>query len=178
MRIVHSELADDVVLNFLRGRCCECQYRWPSQTFCNRAKREIVRPEIVSPLAHAMSFVDDEQTHFASEQSLEEIPILESLGCQIEKLALFVGDLSMSFARLAGREMRMHRDSIDTLSFELVLLILHQGDEWAHYYCESRSCECSELIDERLAAAGWHYDECVATIEQSFDRLPLAAPEI
>src|SRR4029078_3283032 len=115
MWVMHSELADDVVLYFLRCSRRECQYRWPSQTFCNRAESEIIGTEVVSPLTYAVSLIDYEETHLARKKSLEEIAILESLGSEIEKLAFAFFDLPVCFARFASREMRMHCDSIDAL---------------------------------------------------------------
>src|SRR5512143_610668 len=132
----------------------------------------------MSPLAHAMCFVDDEETHLASEQALEEIAILESLGREVQKLAFSFFDLTMGFARFSCGEMRVHRDCIDALGFELVLLIFHERDERAHYDSESGQRECGKLIDERLAASRRHHDECIATIKECVDRLPLAFAEI
>jgi len=60
VRVVHPELANDVVLDFLRSSSGECQYRWPSQTFRDRSERQIVRPEVVTPLAYAVCLVDYE----------------------------------------------------------------------------------------------------------------------
>ena len=90
MRVVHPELANDVVLDFLRSSSGECQYRWPSQTFRDRSERQIVRPEVVSPLAYAVCLVDYEEADLAREEPLEEISILESLRREIEKLAFTI----------------------------------------------------------------------------------------
>ena len=84
----------------------------------------------------------------------------------------------MGFARFAGGEMRVHRDRIDALCFELVLLILHESDQRAHDDSQSWQRKRGKLVDERLAAAGGHHDKCIASIQEGFDWLPLPLPEI
>lgn len=72
----------------------------------------------------------------------------------------------------------MHCHCIDTLSRELVLLVLHQGDERAHHDRKARHQESRKLIDDRLATARRHYDECITTFEKSFNGRPLSSPKI
>lgn len=74
--------------------------------------------------------------------------------------------------------MRVHRDSINSLSSELVSLIFHESDQRTDDDSQAWQGESGELIDERLAASGRHDDESVSSIEESFDRLPLSSPEI
>jgi len=105
-----------------------------------------------------MSFVDHEETDFAIQKVLEKVSVLEPLRCEIEELAFSRLDLTMGFAALQRREMRVHCDCIDALCRELVLLVFHQGDEWAHDDGETGHQESRQLIDDRLAAASRHDD--------------------
>ena len=68
----------------------------------DRAEREIVGPEVVAPLAHAVRFVDHEQADGSREQSLEEIAILEPLGREVEDLAAAVGHALAPTSRACG----------------------------------------------------------------------------
>ena len=146
--------------------------------FDDRAEREVVGTEVVAPLADAVRFVDDEQAHRAREQALEEVAVLEALGREVEDLALAVLDLPARLARLARRQMRVHRERVDAVRGELVLLVLHQRDERTDDDREAREHQRGQLIDERLAAARRHDDERVAPGEHGVDRLPLAFLEI
>ena len=83
----------------------------------------------------------------------------------------------MGFARFARRQMRVHRDRIDTLCSELVFLVFHERDERAHDHSQAGESE-RQLIDERFSASRRHHDERVASFEQRVDRLPLTFPEI
>jgi hypothetical protein len=93
-------------------------------------------------------FIDDEQADGAREQSFEELTVLEAFGSEIENLPLSVLDLSMSLTGFRAGEMRMHRDSVDAVRGELVVLVLHECDQWAHHDGEPRQQHCGELVDE------------------------------
>src|SRR6185312_13200111 len=60
--IDHSELSNDVGLDVLGGSSGQSQNRWPSKSLGDAAEREVIGAEIVPPLAHAVRFVDDEET--------------------------------------------------------------------------------------------------------------------
>ena len=69
MRVAHAELADDVVLHFLcRGRG-ERENRRAAESLCDRAEAQIVGTEIVSPLADAVRFIDDEESDVCGARS-------------------------------------------------------------------------------------------------------------
>ena len=72
------------------------------------AQREVVGPEVVPPLAHAVRLVHDEQAHRAREQVLEEVAVLEALGREVEDLALALRHLPRRLARLGRGEVRVH----------------------------------------------------------------------
>src|SRR5262249_23059045 len=69
--------------------------------------------------------------------------------------------------------MRVHRERVDAMRRELVLLVLHQGDQRADDDGQSREHQRGKLIDDRFAAAGRHDDQRVTLIENGMDRLPL-----
>ena len=162
MRIDHAELARDVVAHFGGRRRREREDRRTAEPLDHGAEREIVGTEVVAPLAHAVRFVDDEQAHGAREQPLEEVTILESLGREIENLSAAFADTLGELARLDVGEMRVHRERVDAVRRELVLLVLHQRDQRAHDDSEAGKHQRRQLIDERLAAARRHDDERVA----------------
>ena len=120
-----------------------------------------------------MRLVDDEEADRAGQQALEELAILESLGSEIEDLALPVLDLAMCLAGLRPGEMRVHRDRVHPMRGELVLLILHEGDQRTHHDREPRQEQRRELVHERLPAPRRHDHDGVASFEYGVDRLPL-----
>jgi hypothetical protein len=115
VRIAHPQLVDNIVLNFLCSGRRQCEDRGTAKAFGDRAEGQIVRAEVVPPLAHAMGFIDHEETDFPAKKMLEEPAILESFRCEIEKLALTRLNLPVRFAALVSRKVRMHGDGIDAL---------------------------------------------------------------
>jgi hypothetical protein len=122
--------------------------------------------------------VDHEQRDGALEQHLEELAVAEALGRDVQDVAAARGDGLVHGARLARGEVRVHRERVDALRLQLVLLVLHERDERAHHHREPLQHQRRELVDERLAAARGHDDERVAPPEHLLDRLELAELEV
>jgi hypothetical protein len=125
-RVAHSELSDDVVANFSRGRRGKRENRRSAQPLHDGSKRQIVGAEIVTPLADAVRLIDHEQAHGSREQAVEKVAVLEALWSEIENLAATVGHPLGKIARLGIGEVRVHGKRIYAVGSELVLLILHQ----------------------------------------------------
>lgn len=74
--------------------------------------------------------------------------------------------------------MGVHRYRAHTLRRQLVVLVLHQGDERAHHNCQPWQKERGQLINHRLAAARRHDYKCIFAGEDRIERFPLPGPEI
>src|SRR4051812_11021626 len=74
--------------------------------------------------------------------------------------------------------MRMHCYRAHALCGELVVLVLHQGDERTYDYGKSWKQHRRQLVDERLATARRHHDKCVLPRENGGSRFPLARAKI
>jgi hypothetical protein len=165
--ILHPELADNVGLHLGRGGRSQGEHRRPLQPAGDVAEGEIVGTEVVSPLAHTVGFVDHEETDGAPDQVLEKRAVLEPFGCEVQDLALAFADHAVCLTRFRGVEVRVHGDRLYAVGEELVVLILHQCDERRDNDRQPFEHHCRELVDERLAAAGRHHDECVATLSRA-----------
>ena len=72
----------------------------------------------------------------------------------------------------------MHRDGADALRRELVVLVLHEGDERADYDGKSGQQQSGQLIDEGFPAPRRHHDKGILPGENGLERRPLTKPEI
>ena len=72
----------------------------------------------------------------------------------------------------------MHRDGADALRRELVVLVLHEGDERTDHDGESGEQQSGQLIDEGFPAPGRHNYKGVLPGENGLERRPLTKPEI
>src|SRR5690348_7151612 len=70
--------------------------------------------------------------------------------------------------------MRVHRHCIDAARGELVLLVLHERDEWTDNKGQAFHHQRRQLIDEGFAAAGGHDNQRIMAFENCLDRLPLS----
>src|SRR4029077_7970486 len=86
--IVHPELPDDVGLNMRGSRGSKREDRWTAESPGDCSEREVVRAEIVPPLAHTVRLIDDEETDRAREKMLEKRAILETLGGEVKYFSL------------------------------------------------------------------------------------------
>src|ERR1700680_1043912 len=109
---------------------------------------------------------------------LEERAVLEALGREVEHFSLALGDLAVHLSCLRGREMRMHRDGAHALGGELVVLVLHQGDERTDDDRETGQQQRRELVNDGFPAPGRHHYQRVFARENGIERLPLARSEI
>ena len=82
--------------------------------------------------------------------------------------------LPVGFARLRSREVGVHRNGADTLRAQLVVLVLHQGDEGTDDDSEPGENDARQLVYQGFSAPGRHYDQSVFASENGLQRLPLA----
>ena len=72
-------------------------------------------------------------------------------------------------------ECRVDFDRVEAECLEGIDLILHQRDQWGYDNCRSRTAEGWHLIAKRLAAAGWHQDECIISSDDMVNDFSLLA---
>jgi hypothetical protein len=66
---------------------------------------------------------------------------LKRSGRDVQDVAAARRDGLVDRARLARAEVRVHRERVDALRLQLVLLVLHERDERAHHDREARQHE-------------------------------------
>lgn len=79
-------LADDVLLHFLRGRCCERGDRNTGKFAGNDREGEVIRPEIISPFGDAVRFVDGKEREVDVPERFPELPHGEPFQRDVEEL--------------------------------------------------------------------------------------------
>jgi hypothetical protein len=156
----------------------EREYRRSPYALSDGAKGEIVGTKVVAPLRDTVGFIDDEKRYLALEKLLEELTILEALRRYVQDLDLAISDHVMCFPRFGGREVGVQSYRVHAKCIELVVLILHESDQWADDKREPGLEKSWQLIDDRFAASRGHDDECVSSVHEGFDWLPLAGAKV
>mmetsp|Transcript_11300 Transcript_11300/g.17856 ORF Transcript_11300/g.17856 Transcript_11300/m.17856 type:complete len:90 (+) Transcript_11300:1704-1973(+) len=86
-----------MISDFWGGRCCERQNRDVREIQLETIQVEIIRPKVMTPLANAVSFINDESLQESTGvEALKEVPKRTAMGqllwCQIDQLELSVSD--------------------------------------------------------------------------------------
>ena len=149
----------------------------PAQSLDHRTQAPVVRAKVVTPLADAVRFVDDEAAGREPLDERDELAATKPLRRDEQHLQAarleVVGDRP-----LVGRgEPGMDGRRGDPLRLQLIDLILHQGDQRAHDERVALVEQRRQLVAERLPCAGGHDHEQVFAGDARFDRLPLSLAE-
>ena len=139
---------------------------------------QVVRPEVVSPHADAVHLVDHDEADADRAQRLDERGVAEPLGCGVEDSRPALGDVADASRRhlLIERRVDERRRGGD-LGWQLVDLVLHQGDERREDEGRLGPQHRGELVRERLAGARRHQGERVAALHGGADDLLLSGPK-
>ncbi len=178
-RIAEREPARDVVGHRRRRGRGESHRRLRPHLPGGVGEEEVVGAEVVAPLGDAVRLVDDEQPDLDLPDELREARRGKALGGDVEQPDLARGSPGQRITVGAGALLRV--DQLDPSRRDLAQrghLVLHQRDERRDHEREVVAHQRRELVAERLARAGGHHHERVATRERGRDRLGLAGPEM
>ena len=142
-----------------------------------RGQFEVIGPEVVPPLGHAVRLVDREQRDPAAIEQPHRRFGPQPLRRQVEQVQLARQERRLDpppLARLLGR---VEEPGPHAQRGQRVHLVLHQRDERRDDHAGAVPDERRDLVAQRLAAAGRHEHERVAAAGDVVDDLPLPAPE-
>jgi hypothetical protein len=142
------------------------------------ADAEIVRAEVVAPLADAMGLVDGEELDAGAGEQARRAGGGEALGRHVEELqAALVEGLEDGLA-LVGRIGGGERPGRNAGLRQRADLVAHERDERRDDEGDAVAHQGGQLVAERLAAARRHDREDVAAGGDRLDDLGLAGAEI
>ena len=174
-----AERGRDLPLRRRRRRRRHAQDRRRAERVQGAADEEVVGPEVVPPHADAVHLVDDDEADVDPRDRVEEVPLAEPLGCDVEEPVAALGRRAQPRRGLVRvergvdqRRLRRH------LGRQLVDLVLHQRDQRREDERRRRPQHRRELVGERLARARRHQRERVAAIDGRADDLLLAGAEV
>ena len=139
---------------------------------------EVVGPEVVAPLRHAVRLVDGEQRDPAAVEQVHRAGHPQSFRCEVEQVEL-AGHEGRLDAAARGRVLgRVEEAGPHPERGQRVDLVLHQRDQRRDDDADPRAHERRDLIAQRLAAAGRHQHQRVAARHHRVDDLRLVAAEL
>ena len=142
------------------------------------AQPQVVGPEVVAPLRHAVGLVDGEQTDLAPRQRRQERRGGEPLGRAQHDPGAALAHVGQRPRRRAGVHPRGdHRRRVPTQQ-QPPVLVGHQRDQRRDHHREVVGGDPRQLVAEALAAAGRHHHQAVSAVERRGHDLALAGPEL
>ena len=142
------------------------------------AQLQVFRAEVMAPLRHAVRLVDGEQRQLR--QALQEIQharLHQALGRQVEELDLAAADALGNAALLLGAQGGVERHRGHAEFVEGGDLVVHQRDQRRDDHRQPLAQQTRHLIAQRLAAAGGHQYQGIATTGHAIDDRRLVAPK-
>ena len=178
VRVAQPQRSRDVFDHSGRRGCGQREDGRVPQSFDRGLQREVRRPEIVSPLRHAVRFVDHDDVDRVPADRVDELRVVrETLRRRQHELRAPLADRLERCGRLTAAERAVHLRGVDSRLRQLVGLILHQRDERRDDERRSFQVQSRQLVTERLAAACRHDGKRVAPTEYGPDDILLSRAE-
>ena len=128
-RVAELEARRDLGLRGLRGRRREGDARHRGPALVQLREHEVVGPEVVAPLRHAVRLVDREQRDRAAVEQAQRRLDAQPLGREVEQVQLPGEEGRLDGAALLGVLRGVEESRADAQREQRVDLILHQRDQ-------------------------------------------------
>ena len=142
------------------------------------AQAEVRGAEVVSPLGDAVRLVDAEERELHPRQRLLHRRRVDRLGRDHHQLDRALADGGRIGGALLGRAGRIDAHHRDAGRLELAVLILDERQQRRDDQCRPLQHQRGQLIGQRLAAAGRHDRQRVATRQHRLDDLRLPGSKL
>ena len=172
----HRQLLDDVAGDLRRGGGGERQHRHAPEPALEPGQVAVGRPEVVAPLADAVGFVDGDEARTDAGEDVPH-PSLDSLGRGVHQLVAAGLQVGLALAPFLERQARVEKGGTHPQLDEGVDLILHERDERRDHQRGSAEQARRDLVGQRLARAGGHDADAVASSQHRRDDRLLAGAE-
>ena len=173
-RVAQVQGLDDIVAHDFRGGGGESDEGWVAEILAHTAESQIVRSEVVSPLAQTVRFINGQQAHLTFGKAAHEPLLRKSLGCDVENFQFAALELSHGLAIFLGTQGGVHGGSRDPLGAQGIHLVLHQRDERRNNDGDALPTQGRQLVAERLPAARRHDGQRVPSLHHGMNHLALS----
>ena len=184
-RFVQRQPLHDVGAGDVVGGGGERHPRHLRKALVQLRQAQVLGPEIVAPLAHAVRFVDGEQAQQPALveriQHRQKARRQQPLGRGIQHHQAAAAQLALHVLRFFAAERGIEEGRMHAGFFQRTHLVVHQGDQRAHHHRHAMAAavphDGRHLIAQALAAAGGHQHQRVAAGRHMLDDVALHAAE-
>ena len=167
-------LGCDVSDNFLRGRGGECPPHGVGEAIVQG--RNVLKSwaEVVSPLADAMGFVDNDGRHIPKAMSRLKKRMRQPFGRQVQKLGAPKANVVQNAIAVVAHPGLGANAPLS----QLVALVFHQGHKRGHHQAKSTSGQSGQLKAQAFSSAGGQQSHHVFSLGQIQDRADLVGAQV
>jgi len=176
-RVVQPEPVEDLLPGDRIGGGRQRNARDRREALVQHRQLDVFRSEVVAPLRHAVRLVDREQRDLRTFEQREEAFGEQPFRRDIQQVEFARFERLLHLARRARIQRRVEEGRVDAGQLQRIDLVLHQRDQRRHHHAGTGAHDRRDLVAQRLAAAGGHQHQRVATVDQVADDLLLVAAE-
>ena len=177
-RIMQPQKPRDVAAHEVGGRGRERRHRRPDgQAGDEVPDGKVRRAEVLAPLGHAMGLVHGDERKLRRTGELGEARIGQALGSHVHEVVGTPGRPAQHLGLLSGRQRGIQVGPADARLLHGPNLVGHERHERAHDKGHAFYDDGGHLVAHRLAGAGGHDRQHVATGQQCRDHRLLTRPE-
>ena len=175
--IAEPEPFGDLPVRFTGCGGGQCHSRYTGETLGQIPEREIVGPEVMTPLRHAMRLVDRDDTERAALEQLRGLRPRQSFGSHVQKIELPCQISILDLATFLRRLGRIEVGRAHTTGPQRIDLVVHERDERTDHQPRALPDQRRHLVGDGLTATGRHEHDRVAPADHLLDDRRLVAPE-
>ena len=172
------EAGRDLAARGVGGRGGESDARHAGPALVQHRQPQVIGPEVVAPLRHAVRLVDGEQGDARVVEQPLRLGHEESLGREIEQVELAREEGLLGGRPLVGQLRRVEEAGAHAEGREGVHLVGHERDERRDDDARPLPHERRHLVAQRFAATGRHENESVAPGDELVDDGRLITAEV
>ncbi len=165
---------DDFFAGALVGGGGQRDARYIRKQLGQLSQLQVFRAEVVTPLRHAVRFVDGKQGNLEVLQERQHAWLDQTLRGEVEHFDFAQTDAVGQVALLLGAEGRVECSGRYAQFIQRRNLVVHQRDEWRHDHAQPVAQQPRHLKTQGLAATGGHQHQRIATAGYTLNNGTLA----
>ena len=138
-------------------------------------KLQIFWTEIVTPLRHAVGFVDGKQRNGHAFHQMQKTWRQQALRRNVEQIDLARERVALHAPGFVDQLRGIEKIRAHAKLFQLIHLVLHQGNQRRNNDADAIAQQRGDLVTQGLATARGHQHQCVTAARHLADNLGLLA---
>ena len=176
-RIIQMQMLQNIVPHSGRSRGRQGCNLWTPHGLNSAAKLQIIRTEIMPPLAQAMSLIHGNHVHVHSRQGSHESLVAKAFRSYVHQLVASFLHAGQAFLLLRKTQGTVDHGRGNAFDNKGIHLVLHQGNQRTNHQAHAFPAQSGKLVAQGLAAPGRHYHQNVAALHDGSHHAVLPFPQ-